>query len=149
MKSFYKGPITSCEYLDSSNLLIGYGPFLSLVDSTTLEEKQKIKALNYRVIHKIYVRQSEKLVIVFGQKAINILSYNDSLEFSTLLSGEQNLIELDDWIFDCFWLDQAKFDNIKDSSYLMIVCAHNQCVFLNLNQKCVEKTVYCDQKCML
>lgn len=56
------------------------------------------------------------------------------------LIAKSNEIELDDWIFDIYWLN---------STYIIIVCAHNQCILFNLIYNKIEQIVYCDQKCML
>lgn len=158
--TIFKGPITSCEYLDNSNLLIGKkypiytllirfikktlvkigcGPYLSLIDEVTLAEKNKFLALKYRVIHKIVKSPNEPSTIcVFGQKALNLLHLNSTThQFKNIF---ENVIELNDWIFDIHWLD---------NNHLLIVLAHNQCIRFNLNTKKIDQIVFCEQKCML
>ncbi len=137
INSFYKGPIISCEYIDNDLLLIGYGPYLSILDDNTFEELDKIISLKYRCIHKTVINQSNsKLFCVFGQKAFNIVRLTDNHKLENLLNDS---IELNDWILDIFFND----------SYLIIVLAHNQCILFNLNNYRIEKEAYCQQKCML
>ncbi len=139
LNSFYKGPITSCEYVSNDKLLIGYGPYLSLVNDESFDELSKLLALKYRVIHKIVRNMNDSThMCVFGQKAFNIIKFDD--KNNQLETINLNCIELDDWIFDIFYMN-------KD--YLVIVCAHNQCILFNLNDKLIEKKVECNQKCML
>ena len=78
--TFYKGPITSLEYFNDTNILSGCGPYLSLIDEETFKEKSKFLALKYRVIHKIVKNTNDpKTICVFGQKAFNIINLNTQL----------------------------------------------------------------------
>ena len=126
-------------------IIQGCGPYLTLIKEENFEEISKYLALKYRVIHKIVKsNHNPNLICVFGQKAFNIVKLNESSnEFTPEL---ETLIELDDWIFDIYWYQVGS--NI-DELYLIIICAHNQCVLFNLNKKKVDKVIYCDQKCML
>ena len=73
---------------------------------------------------------------VFGQKAFNLIELNEHNQLMSLT----NIMELEDWIFDIFWLNET---------YLIIICAHNQCILFDLKKKKVSSIVYCDQKCKL
>ncbi|CAF0856690.1 unnamed protein product [Brachionus calyciflorus] len=138
---FYKGPIISCEYIDEKKILISYGAYLSLIDECSFEEITKFIALKFRVIHKIVLNKKHpNKICVFGQKALNLITLNNDNTFSNILD---KYLELDDWIFDIFWIDS------NSNSYLIIVLAHNNCVIYNLNTEVLEKVVQCDQKCML
>jgi WD40 repeat protein len=135
----YKGPITSCEYLnDNKHLLIGCGPYLYLINEDNLEELNKLTALKSRVIHKIIIFNN--YICVFGQKAFNVFELNEIFHNSNNSTTNDNLIELDDWIFDLQFISEE---------YLIIVTAHNHCILYNLQKKTVETTVKCQQKCML
>ena len=128
--------------------ILGYGPYLSLINDVTFEEISKSLVLKYRVIHKLIIndKNSERLICVFGQKCFSIVRQNENNEFVNLLD---NLIELEDWIFDIYWLklnDQEKWDQRFN---LLIACAHNQCLTFSLNYKKVIQTSFCEQKCML
>ena len=139
LNSFYKGPITCCEYISNDKILICYGPYLSLLNDESFDELSKLLALKYRVIHKIVRNLNDsKLVCVFGQKAFNIIKLDE--DKNLLETINPNCIELEDWIFDILYMT---------NSYLIIVCAHNQCILFNLNDKSIEKKVECNQKCML
>ena len=81
--------------------ILGYGPYLSLINDVTFEEISRSLVLTYRVIHKIVKNDSERLICVFGQKCFNIVRQIENNEFVSILD---NLIELDDWIFDTIWL---------------------------------------------
>lgn len=135
------------------NLSLGCGPFLCIIDDRSLNEISRYVALKYRVIHKIVVNENNpKLICVFGQKSFNIISYNEKFELFSLID---NYVEMNDWIFDIYWLvsDSTKSDksNIlnKESFTLALICAHNQCIHFNLVKLQIEKLTYCDQKCML
>ncbi len=134
--NFYKGPITACEYIKENYILIGYGPYLSLLNDTTYNEVKRYLALKYRVIHKIVKFKDSNLICVFGQKSFILLELTQENDFIEL----SNLIELDDWIFDIYW---------NSENNLTIICAHNQCISYNIDNKTIEKLVYCNQKCML
>ena len=134
---------TLTEKIKTDALLIlkGNGPYLSLVDIRTYEEIAKRQVLKYRVIHKLIKSSHDPgLICVMGQKAFNLVKLNKNLEFEILL---ENLVEMEDWIFEINWQE------VDEVIYLIIVCAHNQCIIYNLNTKSIEKTVYCTQKCML
>ena len=121
--------------------MIGYGPYLTLVDEETFKENSRFLALPYRVIHKIVKSNHDpNLICVLGQKSFNIVKLNEDKQFSDAYGG---LIELNDWIFDIHWYQN------NDQLYLIIVLAHNQCVLFNLKTKKIENVVYCEQKCML
>ncbi len=135
-KSFFKGPITSCEYINDSSVLIGCGPYLSLIDEATFNEKTRFLALKYRVIHKILKSpQNPNLICVFGQKALNIVLY----ENERFTSSIPKVIEFKDWIFDVHWYTTTQ---------LILVLAHNQCILFDLETHLTQEIV-CDQKCML
>ncbi len=139
LNSFYKGPITSCEYISDDKILIGCGPYISLVNEESLDELSKLLALKYRVIHKIVLKLNDtNLVCVFGQKAFNIIRLNETDNTLELINPD--CIELEDWIFDVLYMT---------NDYLVILCAHNQCILFNLKDKLIEKKVECEQKCML
>ncbi len=139
MNIFFKGPITSCEYVSNDKLLIGSGPYLSLIDDDSFDEMAKILALKYRVIHKSVQNASQpNLVCVFGQKAFSLVKLNS--DFTNLELTSSPVVELDDWIFDIVYLSV---------DHLAIVCAHNQYILFGLKESRVVKKVECVQKCML
>jgi len=146
---FFKGPLTSCEYYDNERLLIGCGPYLSLIDDTSHEELNRLLALKYSVIHKIVLNKQNKLICVFGQKAFNILKLVES-ERPRLQSVNEDgeYFKLNDWIFDMIWLNGCTSSQ-DFSSHVAIVCAHNQVILYNLDDRDVKKLVNCNQKCML
>ena len=156
----YKGPITACEFYSDDLLLIGYGPYLSLVDANTFNHFRTILALKYRVIHKILFKKAidlssggteseEKLICIFGQKAINLLrlvkKQEDTFDFESLLT---QYIEMDDLIFDIYWLSIRR-GTIYVKENLFIVCAHNQFVEYDLEKSAIERLTFCAQRCML
>ncbi|RNA32626.1 WD repeat-containing 6 [Brachionus plicatilis] len=137
---FYKGPITSCEYLDSEKILIGYGPYLSLIDESSSEEISKFIALKYRVIHKIVINPTlRNQICIFGQKAFNLVSLDNNI-FSNIID---QYVELDDWILDMYWMEDGK------NSLVAILLAHNKCIIYNLQTNTIKKIIECSQKCML
>jgi hypothetical protein len=117
-----------------------------LIDEAKFEEVSKYLALKYRVIHKIVKSNHDpNLICVFGQKAFNLIRLNKSNQLASA-NTNNDLIELQDWIFDVYWYQTGpKLDEL----YLIIVCAHNQCILYNLNTQQIDKIVYCEQKCML
>lgn len=143
----FKGPLTSCEYYDNERLLIGCGPYLSLIDDATHQELSRLLALKYRVIHKIVLNRINKLICVFGQKAFNIVKLNEAErpQFESVYG--ENYFELNDWIFDMNWLNSYASQDL--STHVAIVCAHNQAILYNLDDRVITKLVNCSQKCML
>lgn len=122
---------------------------MSLLNDESFEVITTIIALKYKVIHKIVQNKLDRNVFfVFGQKSINIIRLTEQNELVSLFDQQSNkensLIELNDWIFDisCFSTDGK-------ITHLMIICAHNQFIFYNLQTRQVEKEVFCNQKCML
>ncbi len=110
---------------------------MSLIDDTTYNEISQYLALKYRVIHKIIkCNFNPNFLCVFGQKAFALIEINEHNQFMSLI----NVMEVDDWIFDIFWLNEG---------FLIIICAHNQCILFDLKEKKVSNIVYCDQKCKL
>ena len=126
--------------------ILGYGPYLSLINDVTFEEISRSLVLTYRVIHKIVKNDSERLICVFGQKCFNIVRQNENNEFVSILD---NLIELDDWIFDIFWLKINDHGQLDEKFNLLVACAHNQCFTFSLKNMKVINTSFCEQKCML
>lgn len=143
---FFKGPLTSCEYFNNERLLIGCGPYLSLIDDATHEELHRSLALKYRVIHKIVLNKQNNLICVFGQKAFNILKLSETESPQLESLNGENYFELNDWIFDIIWLNGSQDCS---TSHVAIVCAHNQAILYNLHDREVKKLVNCSQKCML
>ena len=119
-----------------------------MIDDVTFEAISKSLVLKYRVIHKLIINgdHSEKLICVFGQKCFCIVRQMDNNEFVNIFD---NLIELDDWIFDIFWLKLNDKEHWEKSFNLLIACAHNQCLTFSLNDKKEISTTFCEQKCML
>ena len=101
-------------------------------------------ALEHRVIHKIVINKN--LICVFGQKAFNIIRLDEN---GQLVPYFEQVIELEDWIFDMYWLQASQQLDNSIVLYLVIVCAHNQCALFNLNSKKIDKFSLCSQKCML
>ena len=132
----FKGPITSCEFFNENILLIGSGPYLSLVNADTFEIIHQSKCLEYRIICGILIHKS--LICVYGEKAFNICELNADLNGIRILN--ERFQQLDDLIWTIDWLNSDK---------LMIVCAHNQFIVYNLKEKFIEKCVFCSQKCMI
>lgn len=127
-------------------IIKGCGPYLSLVDDNSLDVISKFLALKYRVVHKIVINpQNTKQICVFGQKSLNLVSYdeNENYRFFSLIGNDNSCVELEDWIFDVFWM----CDNTK--TYLVVACAHNQCILYDVSERKAWKISDCDQKCML
>lgn len=125
--------------------LKGCGPYLTLVSDTSFDEISKVLALKYRVVHKIVANPLKpRQLCVFGQKCFNLVTVDETTnQFRLELANDVMGIELEDWIFDAFWLsDGAK-------TYLVFACAHNQCVLYDLSEAKAWKISDCDQKCML
>lgn len=128
-----------------SYLSLGCGPYLTLVDDNTFDELAKCMALKYRVIHKIVINPlNSRQICVFGQKCFNLLSVvDDDASTIRLVPLLEQCVELEDWIFDAFWI----FDGAK--TYNMFACAHNQCILYDILDNKAWKISDCDQKCML
>lgn len=111
-----------------------------MIDESSFEEIANFIALKYRVIHKIVINPTlQKNICIFGQKAFNLVSLENN-SFNNLID---QYVELDDWIFDIYWMDNGK------SSLLAIALAHNNCIIYNLETKKIQRFIECDQKCML
>ncbi|KAJ3270339.1 WD repeat-containing protein 6 [Terramyces sp. JEL0728] len=122
-KIAYKSQIAALKFINSDELLVGSGPFLTKINIHT-HEKQTLKIFEMARILKI---KHGKFTICSGQKSICILD-----GFNILHS-----FEIDDWIID-----------FEYDGNLTILTAHNNLQTRDLNGKLLNEAKN-NERCML
>ncbi|KAJ3325377.1 WD repeat-containing protein 6 [Boothiomyces sp. JEL0866] len=120
----YKSQITALKFINSNELLVGTGPFLTKINIHT-HEKQELKIFEMARILKIKLQH---YTICAGQKSICILQGFEIL----------HLFEIDDWIID-FELHE---------NYLLILTAHNNLQTRDFDGRLLNETKN-SARCML
>ncbi|KAI8824491.1 WD40-repeat-containing domain protein [Fimicolochytrium jonesii] len=156
-KKAHIGHVTALQFVSSTVLLAGQGPFLKVFDTALGRNIAVFEVFQNARLHGIWLADGQTTgkaktarIALCGGKILKFgvlqFSYDGDMLVSCSLEVEQELANLKDWVKDVFWLSS---EDSSAATEVALAFAHNFVQVWNLTQNRTVFEVQCEEHCIL